>query len=388
MKNSPRLCLKMRNRAFCRALAPVLLLTTMSVSSHVNAQELSLPCDEVEEKVKAATAADEVKRITAFQPAKVIERQAPDYPIEAARRGQEGWVKMSYVIDEEGHVQDPVISDYSGSRAFKRKALSAIKNWTFEPAMKDGKPTQQCHQAVQMDFMMGGRRGASGRFISAYKDVDSIYQQGNYVEADAALQRLHEKDNLNRYENAWLWNMDANIASGLEDWQRELDSFARMLPSNKGDEKKYDVFGDDHIAFVHQRMVILASQFGLYADALSYYDRLNEMEGQQQRIDEIAPLVTKIRDHINSDDAIKVAVTIDKRGNWFHTLVRNQFAFDNIQGDLDTVEVRCDTHREKFTVAEDHVWKIPESWGQCRVLVEGDKSTAFNLIEVAQTTSS
>ena len=161
-----------------------------------------------------------------------------------------------------------------------------------------------------------------------------------------------------------------------------------MLPSNKGDEKKYDVFGDDHIAFVHQRMVILASQFGLYADALSYYDRLNEMEGQQQRIDEIVPLVTKIRDHINSDDAIKVTVTIDKRGNWFHTLVRNQFAFDNIQGDLDTVEVRCDTHREKFTVAEDHVWKIPESWGQCRVLVEGDKSTAFNLIEVAQTTSS
>ncbi|SVD57016.1 uncharacterized protein METZ01_LOCUS409870, partial [marine metagenome] len=39
---------------------------------------------------------------------------------------------------------------------------------------------------------------------------------------------------------------------------------------------------------------------------------------------------------------------------------------------------------EKFTVAEGHVWKIPESWGQCRVLVKGDDATRFNLIEVAQ----
>ena len=367
-----------------RLLKTSLLLGGLLMTGLATAQELSLPCDEAEEKVKANIAKDEVKRITAFQPAQIRKRVNPEYPVEAARRGQEGWVKMSYVIDEEGNVQDPVVDDYSGNRAFRRKALNAIKRWTFEPAMKNGEPTQQCHQAVQFDFLVGGERGATRSFISAYKDVDAIYQQSKYVEADEALESLHARNNLNRYENAWLWNLDALIASGLEDWSRELSSFSRMLSSNGGGDGKNNVFGDNHIAFVHQRMVILASQLGLYADALDYFERLEEMEDQQERLDEIKPLISKVQEHINSNNNIRVAVTIDDGGNWFHTLVRNQFAFDAIDGELDTVEVRCESHREKFTVAENHVWKIPESWGQCRVLVEGQENTAFSLVEVAQ----
>jgi hypothetical protein len=112
------------------------------------------------------------------------------------------------------------------------------------------------------------------------------------------------------------------------------------------------------------------------------------MDNQQERLSEITPLIAKVREHIDSDSAIQVEVTIDERGNWFHTLVRNQFAFDGIEGKLDTVEVRCESHRERFTVAENHIWNIPESWGQCRVLVEGQENAAFNLIEVAQSTSS
>jgi hypothetical protein len=144
------------------------------------------------------------------------------------------------------------------------------------------------------------------------------------------------------------------------------------------------VFSDNHIAFVHQRMVILASQSGLYADALEHFEHLEGLEGQEERLAEIAPLMSKVNEHIESDNAIRVAVTIKEGGNWFHTLVRNQFAFDSIEGDLETVEVRCESHREKFTVAENHVWTIPESWGQCRVLVEGQEDTAFSLVEVEQ----
>ena len=386
-KNTPH-SLHKHNTPRRRLFAPSLLFTSLLLSGLASAQELSVPCDELEEKVKANTSDDEVKRITAFQPAKTLKRINPEYPVEAARRGQEGWVKMSYVIDEDGHVQDPVVDDFSGNRAFKRKALNAIKRWTFEPAMKNGKPTQQCHQAVQFDFLMGGKPGATRDFIRAYKDVDAIYQQRKYAEANAALKDLHNQDNLNRYENAWLWNMDALIASGLEDWQRELNSFARMLPSNRSVDGKHSVFSDNHIAFVHQRMVILASKLGLYADAQTYYERLQEMDNQQERLSEITPLIAKVREHIDSDSAIQVEVTIDERGNWFHTLVRNQFAFDGIEGKLDTVEVRCESHRERFTVAENHIWNIPESWGQCRVLVEGQENAAFNLIEVAQSTSS
>lgn len=56
------------------------------------AQELSIPCDEVEEKALAEAKDDEVKRISAFTPAAPLERVDPKYPSSAARKGREGWV--------------------------------------------------------------------------------------------------------------------------------------------------------------------------------------------------------------------------------------------------------------------------------------------------------
>ena len=133
-----------------------------------------------------------------------------------------------------------------------------------------------------------------------------------------------------------------------------------------------------------QRKIILDAQRGYYAEALKSYTTLQDMEAQETRIDEIAPLISQIEESIASEQNLTVPVTIGSDGNWFHTLVRSKFAFGNIQGELDTVEVRCDTHREKFTVAEAHVWQIPNSWGQCQVMVKGDSETKFDLIEVAK----
>jgi TonB family protein len=77
-----------------------------------------------------------------------------NFPIKAARRNQEGWVRFTYVITEEGKVIDPVVTDSSGERSFEKEALRAIKKWKFKPATQDGKPIQQCEQSVQFDFKL------------------------------------------------------------------------------------------------------------------------------------------------------------------------------------------------------------------------------------------
>lgn len=354
------------------------------ISGNALAQELSIPCDEVEKKALEEAKENEVTRITAFQPAMPIERANPRYPAQAARKGQEGWVRMSYVVDEEGRVKDPVVDDFFGNSAFKKSALSAVKKWKFEPAVKDGEPTQQCHQSVQMDFVLGGRTGASRKFVGAYKDADALFQAGDIDAAEAALSELKDWDTLNRYENTWLLNLDSQIANKLGDVEREAQSIGRILSSNGSKRDKNMVFDENYVAYSLQRKIILDSQRGLFADALSSFSKLKEMDDQQTRIEEITPIIEQIETAIASNQNLEVPVTIGENGNWFHTLVRSQFAFNDINGDLDTVEVRCESHREKFTVAEGHVWKIPESWGQCRVLVKGDDATKFNLIEVAQ----
>lgn len=348
------------------------------------AQELSIPCDEVEEKALAEAKDDEVKRISAFTPAAPMERVDPKYPSSAARKGREGWVRLSYVIDEQGRVKDPVVEDFFGSPSFKKSALSAVKKWQYSPAFKDGEPTQQCHQAVQMDFSMVGKSGATRKFIKAYKNVDDIFKAGDLEAADEAFKELESWDTLNRYENAWLLNLESQLANEQGDIEREARSLTRLLASNGQKRFNNAVFDEDYIAYVLQRKILLDAQRGYYAEALKSYDVLQEMDEQETRKAEIAPIVDKINASIASDINLQVPVSMDDDGRWFHTLVRNKFAFNNVQGELDTVEVRCDTHREKFTVAEDHIWHIPQSWGQCQVMVKGDDATTFDLIEVAE----
>ena len=348
------------------------------------AQELSIPCDEVEEKALAEAKDDEVKRISAFTPAAPLERVDPKYPSSAARKGREGWVRLSYVIDEQGRVKDPVVEDFFGSPSFKKSALSAVKKWQYSPAIKDGEPTQQCHQAVQMDFAMVGKSGATRKFIKAYKNVDDIFKAGDLEAADEAFKELESWDTLNRYENAWLLNLESQLANEQGDIEREARSLTRLLASNGQKRFNNAVFDEDYIAYVLQRKILLDAQRGYFAEALKSYDVLQEMDEQETRKAEIAPIVDKINASIASDINLQVPVSMDDDGRWFHTLVRNKFAFNNVQGELDTVEVRCDTHREKFTVAEDHIWHIPQSWGQCQVMVKGDDATTFDLIEVAE----
>ena len=370
-----------------KRIQPSLVLAALlatGFTASAAAQELSIPCDDLEEKALAESKADEVERISAFTPATPLKRVDPKYPSQAIRKGREGWVRLSYVIDEEGRVKDPVVEDFFGSPSFKRSALSAVKKWQYNPAIKDGEPTQQCHQAVQMDFAISGKSGATRKFIKAYKDADERFNAGDVDAADEALKELLAWDTLNRYENTWLLNLESHIASKQGDVEREAQSLTRLLASNGSKRFNNMVFDEDYVAYALQRKIILDAQRGYYAEALKSYTTLQDMEAQETRIGEIAPLISQIEESIASEQNLTVPVKIGSDGNWFHTLVRSKFAFGNIQGELDTVEVRCDTHREKFTVAEAHVWQIPSSWGQCQVMVKGDSETKFDLIEVAK----
>ena len=233
-------------------------------------------------------------------------------------------------------------------------------------------------------FRLSRKTGATRKFIKAYKNVDEIFKAGNVEAADEAFKELSSWDTLNRYENAWLLSLESQIAGAKGDIEREAKSLSRLLASNGQKRFNNAVFDDDYVAYALQRKILLDAQRGYYAEALKSYSTLQEMEEQQARVDEIAAIIQKIETSIASENNLKVPVSIGDNGRWFHTLVRNKFAFNNIQGELDTVEVRCDSHREKFTVAEAHVWHIPQSWGQCQVMVKGDSETKFDLVEVAK----
>ncbi len=63
---------------------------------------------------------------------------SPLYPRDAAIKGLEGWVKVSFTITAIGTVKSPRVVDAEPPRVFNREAIRAILKWKFKPRIVEG----------------------------------------------------------------------------------------------------------------------------------------------------------------------------------------------------------------------------------------------------------
>ncbi|MDB2385969.1 energy transducer TonB [Shewanella sp.] len=81
-----------------------------------------------------------------------IVRIDPRYPVAAARDGKEGWVQLSFTINELGGVEDVKVIKAQPKRIFDKEARRALKKWKYKPRIIDGKAQRVPGQTVQLDF--------------------------------------------------------------------------------------------------------------------------------------------------------------------------------------------------------------------------------------------
>jgi protein TonB len=85
-----------------------------------------------------------------------IVRIEPKYPIQAARDGKEGYVILSFTINEAGGVEDVKVVEAQPKRVFDKEAKRALRKWKYKPKVVDGKAQRRPGLSVQLDFTMGG----------------------------------------------------------------------------------------------------------------------------------------------------------------------------------------------------------------------------------------
>ncbi len=78
---------------------------------------------------------------------------APEYPIEAARRHEEGTVVLAMHIDETGAVTDIDILQSSGSSRLDGAAKKQLLTWHFRPAIRNGQAVSSVvEQSIDFKF--------------------------------------------------------------------------------------------------------------------------------------------------------------------------------------------------------------------------------------------
>jgi protein TonB len=71
-------------------------------------------------------------------PLAAVAKAPPVYPPAAKRRNIEGWIKVKFVVDEQGQVDKVAVLDADPEGVFEQAVLRCISGWRFRPGTKGG----------------------------------------------------------------------------------------------------------------------------------------------------------------------------------------------------------------------------------------------------------
>jgi protein TonB len=72
----------------------------------------------------------------------LLHMKPPVYPPRCLRMGTEGVVKVRVLVGEDGSPQEISLARSSGDSALDEAAMTAVKDWIFVPAMRNGMPVR------------------------------------------------------------------------------------------------------------------------------------------------------------------------------------------------------------------------------------------------------
>ena len=83
---------------------------------------------------------------------KLLSSPEPEYSDEARRAKFQGVCVLSLIVGEDGLPRDIRVARSLGM-GLDEKAIEAVKQWRFKPAMKDGKPVS-VQITIEMSFRL------------------------------------------------------------------------------------------------------------------------------------------------------------------------------------------------------------------------------------------
>lgn len=309
--------------------------------------------------------------------AKPIKRKAPKYPVRAAQNGQEGWVVLSFVIDKNGEVVDPIVEDSSGLRSFNKSALKSIKGWKYSPATNNGEKIEQSHSRVKIDFRLKKGGGITKDFLFTYKELITALGNNELDEAKTLLEEIYNDQLWNYTESSFYWLADSVYAKAIGDSQRELSSVNKALATKN---KKIQM---SNILYLLKRQFALNVSSTYFVEGLASYKQLKKLPNSEKIVEQLKPHAQKIIELMKSEEPLIRHAVVNDNSLLIHRLSRNIFSLVVNKGELTGIEVRCDNKRAKFDYRANSEWDIPAIWGRCNLIVSGEENSKVDIIELS-----
>lgn len=315
-----------------------------------------------------------------------VDQPAPSFPDGKMRRGQEGWVRLHFVVGADGQAIDPIIVDSSGGNLFEQSALDVVSDWSFE-ASETGE--ERANNTVDIRFEIAGERDRATRnFLRRYRDiVHDLY----YVNLDKARDQVDMANDFggwNLYESAMLCLLNGRVEGAEGDEVNELEHYRRALALSN----RTALDGEDRREVI-SRIFELEFESRQYGSAMVSLQELREEPKSGAHIAGLGDKVEQLENSIASSETITAKATIYNPCDcdageplWTYVPARRDFSFADLNGNVEHFEARCENNRISADVKTGSRWSLPADWGSCRIFVFGDDAATFEFIEHGEDT--
>ena len=304
-------------------------------------------------------------------PPQVLEQSLPEAPRNGNDVPLEGWVILRYSVLTDGSTANITVVEKQPSLIASRRAISAVAGWKFSPATIDGAPVDWHNNEALVAYRSDAAR-LSPLFFRAYDSTQAYIEEGKLDWARRNNQRtLTRATRLDVVGPVLIQNVVINIQIGdlnaaYEAIRRATDPRVELLTGN-----------ELLVALKHRNL--LEFQLGNIIGALDTLERRRAL-GDVPDDDPIAALEVAIEQGLSQGSTIgHQAKIIDE--TWRHTLDRQIFAIQQVDGEIETLRAECDRRIAELEYVPNSEWTLPESWGVCSVWIEGQDDTKFVLYE-------
>jgi len=307
-----------------------------------------------------------------------VDQRNPSFPGSGIRSGQEGWVRVNFVITPAGQAIDPIIVDSVGGPGFEASVRDAVAEWTFEPSDE-----MRANNTTDIRFeIRRGRDMATSNFMRRYRRIVTHLHHEEVEEARAAVDQAAKIGGWNLYESTMLWLMVGRVEGAEGNRDGKLESYRRAL--GVSNTNSLDSEGRRELL---PKLFVLEIEKKQYAAARRTLSALKRVRGTSE-LEALADEIAEMEHMLAGDDPIAAQATLFNTCSsdegaplWSYVPARRTFSFAALNGNVERFEVRCERERLKGLVEAGKSWSLPEGASSCQVFVFGEDGASFDFVE-------
>ncbi len=300
-----------------------------------------------------------------------------------------GAVEVAYMVNKNGQVSDVRVLK-STQEKFEKHAIELVRNYTFDPAQLGSIPTSSIVRETIV-FLLDRSKIAntnwfhsnegnsqddrvSGLLAVFHESVsDQDQAQAETVLVSMRNIRSRSFDRLVQMELAQLL-----FSEVFNEPQLRFDSLQTLhwLQGLKYEGKK-DLDAQTRLVIRVNLLTELINR-SRYVEAIELYESMSK---EEQVIRKFASAVEEIQQIQKSADPIQQSVLISDSGDGHHRLFKRSFSVELESGNLDQIELRCDTKFTRIEFEPDKTYAVPKRWGDCLLSLLGAPGTKGTLLE-------